>query len=483
MIPPCEFRRHAGCRDAQFRLNAGLQPGREGQKLVGGYVGTPPEEDTVPTKSRIWIVLASVLGCLLLFSSEAQPAGEQPLGRIVYSNATSLRGVAVPKSETILSGDVLATSDDGSALVELKSGAKLKITENSSVRFLGDGDKVQAELLAGAVVSESAGKPTLVVTTSKYHFAPSQEGNCRFAVVLSKQQETVAAAMMGNLLIRTPDSLGSYLLPEGKYAAIPAATDGVPAQEKTGGVPVSAGQAGTVANEIPQEVLQRQGQGAEIPLKVSDGINQDDLVRTLKTGRVRIALLDGSFLNIGARSVMKITKQDAQTQQTQIELKLGLLRAEVVKRTKPEGSFKVQTQTAVIGVVGSVLLVQALPNLTRVHCVEGLCSVQNINPAITGQVILHAGESTVVNVGAAPAAATATSATQIASLTHLTTVGGAGHAAAAAGIAGLHIGALSTTSSIILASAIAAGVTAAIAVPVITSGPAAPAAPVSPSAP
>ena len=50
----------------------------------------------MPTKSRIWIVLASVLGCLLLFSLEAQPAGEQQLGRILYSNATSLRGVAVP---------------------------------------------------------------------------------------------------------------------------------------------------------------------------------------------------------------------------------------------------------------------------------------------------------------------------------------------------------------------------------------------------
>ena len=102
----------------------------------------------MPTKSRIWIVLACVLGCLLLFSPEAHSAGEQQLGRILYSNATSLRGVHVPNSETILSGDVLATSDDGSALVELKSGAKLKITENSSVRFLGDGDKVQAELLA-----------------------------------------------------------------------------------------------------------------------------------------------------------------------------------------------------------------------------------------------------------------------------------------------------------------------------------------------
>ena len=129
---------------------------------------------------------------------------------------------------------------------------------------------MQAELLAGAVVSESAGKLAVVVTTSKYQFAPSQEGNCRFSVALSKQQETVAGAMKGNLLVRTPDSLGSYILPEGKYAAIPASAVGVPSQEAAGGEPTSAGQAGTVMKAISEEVLQRQGRGAGIPLKVGD---------------------------------------------------------------------------------------------------------------------------------------------------------------------------------------------------------------------
>jgi len=226
----------------------------------------------MPAMSRTWIVLASVLGCLLLVSSEALSAGEQQLGRILYSNATSLRGVAIPESETILSGDVLATSDNGSALVELKSGVKLQITENSSVRFLGDGDKVQAELLAGAVVSVSAGKPTLVVTTSMFQFAPSQEGNCRFEVALSKQQEAVASAMKGNLLVRTPDSLGNYILPEGKYAAFPASSDGFPSQEKAGGGATSAGQAGTVPRRQPPTALLR-----ALPTQLQSQINQTNV--------------------------------------------------------------------------------------------------------------------------------------------------------------------------------------------------------------
>ncbi len=197
------------------------------------------------SESRIRIVFASVLGCLLLLLPGVPGAGEQQLGRILYSSNTSLRGVPVPKSETIFSGDVLATSGGGSALVELQSGAKVKITENTSVRFLRDGEKVQAELLSGVVVSESAGKPAIVVTTPKYRFTPSQEGDCRYLVRLSKEQETIAAAVKGNLLINTHDSSGRYILHEGKYAAIPASSVGVPAQEKQGDEQAPAEQAPT----------------------------------------------------------------------------------------------------------------------------------------------------------------------------------------------------------------------------------------------
>jgi ferric-dicitrate binding protein FerR (iron transport regulator) len=416
---------------------------------------------------------------LLLFSYEAQSAGEQQLGRILYSKATSLRGVAVPKSETILSGDVLATSDDGSALVELKSGAKLEITKNSSVRFLSDGDKVKAELLAGEVVSESVGKPTLVVTTSKFQFAPSQEGNSRFAVALSKQQATLAGAMKGNLLIRTPDSLGSYIVPEGKYAAIPASSFGVPAQEQAAGGPTAAGIAGTVTGAIPEEVLQRQGQGAEIPLNLNDGINKDDVIRTSNTGRVRIALLDGSFLNVGSGSVMRIIKQDVPTQQTQLELRLGVMRAEVAKRTQPGGSFQVQTPTAIISVVGSVLFIHSYPTTTEVYCVEGLCSVQNINPAIAKQVTLHAEESTTVDHGLPPNEAFRVLPTQLQSLNNQISVEPSIAAASGpveAGGAAWHVGPLSEATFVFVVAG-AAGAAAAIAIPLATKGAASPSAP------
>jgi hypothetical protein len=454
------------------------------------------------TESRVRIVFAGILGCVLLFSLGVKAGGEQQLGRILYSSHTSVGGVPVPQSETILNGDVLTTSEDGSALVELKSGAKVKITKNSSVRFLRDGEKVQAELLSGAVVSESTGKPTIVVTTAKYQFEPWQEGDCRYLVRLSKEQETIAAAVKGNVLVNTHDSSGRYILPEGKYAAIPASSVGVPSQEKAGGEQAPAeqapaeqapaeqapaGQAGTVTNAIPDEVVQRLGQGEEIPLKVGDGINWTDVVSTSKKGRVRIALLDGSFLNVGARSVMRIMGDDPQTQQTKIELTLGRMRAEAVEFTKPGAVFQVQTQTATIGVVAgvgaAVFLVQVDPKSTRVDCVKGTILVQNSNPTVVGKVRLLVGQFTNVPKGDNPTLPLEVPPAQLQSRLDQTDVGSATMRVAVpkgqegATKAPWHIGSLSEGESMALIVGVAAGAVATIAIPGASKSAASPSAP------
>ena len=163
------------------------------------------------------------------------------------------------------------------------------------------------------------------------------------------------------------------------------------------GRPQAAGQrAGEVKATIPEGKVQHPGQTAELALNIQDQVVWEDLVRTLKTGRVRIQLEDGTFLNVGARSQMRITRHDAATQQTQIELKVGRLRAEVAKLTKPGAVFRVHTDTAVIGVTGTIFAVLATPTYTRVWCIEGTVTVQNISGAIGGVVKLQPGEVTSV---------------------------------------------------------------------------------------
>jgi ferric-dicitrate binding protein FerR (iron transport regulator) len=190
------------------------------------------------------------------------------------------------------------------------------------------------------------------------------------------------------------------------------------------GMPQVAGQpAGKVTNAIPQETIQRAGQTAQLPLKVNDGVNWEDTVRTLGTGRVRIGLLDGSVLNVGARAVMRITKHNPQSQQTELELQLGKLRGQVVKLSQPGASFQVKTNTAVIGVVGTIVLIDALLNLTQVQCLDGLVSVRNIDPAVPGERVLRPGEQTSVGAGQPPGAVTPVGAAEVAQGLNLTNAG------------------------------------------------------------
>lgn len=434
------------------------------------------------TGKSMVVVWALVMGWLFGLSLRAAD-GRQVLGRVVASSGVTLEGVPIPNEDTILAGDLLTTPRGGTALVKFSPTSQANIAEVTTVRFGYAGANPLAQISSGTMVTTTLGTEALIVETSKYRIAPAEQGKAIHVVAVLPDETTVVAARYGGVSITEISSGLRYVLPEGKYAAIPASSVGVPSQEKAGGERALAGQAGTVTNAIPDNVVQRQGQGAETALKVSDGINWADVVRTLKTGRVRIALLDGSFLNVGARSVMRIIRHDPQTQQTQVELTLGRLRAEVVKLTKPGAGFQVQTQTAIIGVVGTIPITEAFRDLTRVFCVEGVLTVRNINPAIVGQVTLHAGQFTTVARGLPPTAPVQASPAQLQSQINQTNVGPPTERAGGPGGLGgaakapWHIGSLSHAASIAVAATAAAGAAAAVSVPLATRGPVSPTAP------
>ena len=100
-------------------------------------------------------MLPGVFGCLLLLTPSLYAGGEQALGLVRVSHGATLGGLTIPGSEVIYDGDLLATSEGGSALVLLKAGTSVRIPEKSSVRFVRKGEQVRAELILGAVVAES----------------------------------------------------------------------------------------------------------------------------------------------------------------------------------------------------------------------------------------------------------------------------------------------------------------------------------------
>src|SRR5439155_18021065 len=96
--------------------------------------------------------------------------------------------------------------------------------------------------------------------------------------------------------------------------------------------------------------------------------------------RARIALDDGSVLNVGSESSMKVVKHDAGAQQTELELTYGKLRTQAQKIAKQDGKFEVRTPAGVAGVVGTDFFV-SFDNTTgtmNVTVFEGVVKVCNL---------------------------------------------------------------------------------------------------------
>jgi len=105
-----------------------------------------------------------------------------------------------------------------------------------------------------------------------------------------------------------------------------------------------------------------------------------DVVNTQASARARIALDDGSVLNVGSDSSIKVVKHDGAAQQTELELTYGKLRSQAQKITKSDGKFQVKTPAGVAGVVGTDFFV-SFDNATgtmNVTVFEGVVKVCNL---------------------------------------------------------------------------------------------------------
>ena len=183
-------------------------------------------------------------------------------------------------------------------------------------------------------------------------------------------------------------------------------------------------------------------------------LGRNDLVRTLQVGRAQILLLDGSTLNVGARSEIKILKHDPQAQQTEIELTLGQVQADVRKITAAGGKFEIHTKSAVIGTIDTSFVASADDKQTIVCGRTGITTVKSSDPKNPKVVKLHRKECTKVIFGGVPLDPVFNPAqfASLASQTGVGTVGGLAPAAAA-GIAGGAAGGGAAVAAVVLATA------------------------------
>src|SRR5256886_12054334 len=136
--------------------------------------------------------------------------------------------------------------------------------------------------------------------------------------------------------------------------------------------------AGEVSRVIPAVSIARAGKTISASAKTA--VDWLDVVNTQASARARVALDDGSGLNVGSDSSIKVLKHDGGAQQTELELTYGKIRSQAQTITKPDGKFEVRTPAGVAGVVGTDFFV-AFENSTgtmNVIVFEGIVKVCNL---------------------------------------------------------------------------------------------------------
>ena len=161
--------------------------------------------------------------------------------------------------------------------------------------------------------------------------------------------------------------------------------------------------AGEIRALIPTAFVVRSG-APQREARKQDVVQWQDILRTDRGGRVRVALDDGSILNVGSESQLQIVQHDPRLQRTSLQLAYGRIRANVARIAQPGGSFEVRTPVAVAGVVGTRFFVKGAPDgICTVLALEEKVRVRNADAGVAGEVILNPGEFTTVARGVAPA--------------------------------------------------------------------------------
>ncbi len=143
-------------------------------------------------------------------------------------------------------------------------------------------------------------------------------------------------------------------------------------------VPAQGGQrAGQLSRLIPAVSLQRGQQ--QVAAAAQAPVFWEDVVNTQPMGRARISLDDGSLLNVGSESSLRVTKHDAGAQQTELELTYGRMRTKAVRMARPGSKYEVRTPVGVAGVIGTDFYLALLNGLLVLVVFEGTVRFCNLN--------------------------------------------------------------------------------------------------------
>ncbi len=134
--------------------------------------------------------------------------------------------------------------------------------------------------------------------------------------------------------------------------------------------------AGQISRMVPEVQINR----ASLQLAAASlaPVFWNDVLQSGASGRAHVTLNDGSLLNLGSSSSLRILQHDAQSQQTVLDLAVGRMRGKVMKLTRPSAKFEIRTPAGAAGLVGTDFYLLATPDFTELIVFEGAVSFTNL---------------------------------------------------------------------------------------------------------
>jgi hypothetical protein len=212
----------------------------------------------------------------------------------------------------------------------------------------------------------------------------------------------------------------------------------------------AAQSAGKITTVVPVVNVIRGPQ--QVAASTSQQVFWGDVINTGHLARARVALDDGSILNVGSDSNLAIAKHDAAQQQTDLDLNYGRVRAKAAKLVKPDAHFQIRTSVGVAGVVGTdMVVIFDASGKMNVVCIEGACKVCDTAGHC---VLMKGGQQSSVRSNEQPSQPVQATPMNMSEAVNTTATSGAGAAGGGIGVAtGVAVGvgaAVATTVAIVV---------------------------------
>jgi ferric-dicitrate binding protein FerR (iron transport regulator) len=317
-------------------------------------------------RNPIFLSVLFVLA-LLLAGIGGQSAFSTTYGNSPIASATEINGANVElNSVRMISGATLFAGDivrlGAASSVALQFGGTLVLAD-SQTELIVESDGVN--LRSGHIQIRTKGAKPFPVSGPYFRARVAPTGGAGgLADVHIDGPRAQISSIAGRADLTTSGISTPYELRAGEIVTLDAAASGTPP-----GQGVAAPTAGQVSSLQPQVQIERASE--RLAAVVSAPVYWNDDLLSGPVGRARITLTDGSLLNLGSNSSLRILQHDAQAQQTSLDLVMGRLRGTVIKLTRTGSKFEIRTPVGVAGLVGTDFSLEVTPDYVELIVFEG----------------------------------------------------------------------------------------------------------------